>query len=78
MMTEILMIILLAVTAILWIWAFVDISKSRFEKNKLKFLWIAGILIFPILGSIIYFQFSKKFKKRKRKFEPNFNKTVQA
>ena len=70
------MILLLTLTAVLWIWAFIDITKSRFEKNNLKFLWIAAILIFPILGSIIYFQFSKKFKKKKRKFQPNFNKSL--
>ena len=68
------MITLTVLTAVLWIWAFVDIIRSRFENSAMKLLWIILILIFPILGAIIYFQFGKKFTENKRKFNPDFNK----
>ena len=59
----ILMITLAISIAILWIWDFVDISRSRCEYPTMKWLWIILILFFPILGSIIYFQFGKKYTK---------------
>jgi len=71
----ILMITLTVLTAVLWIWAFVDIIRSRFDNSAMRLLWIILIFIFPILGSIIYFQFGKKFIENQRKFNPNFNKT---
>lgn len=77
-MAEVLMNSFLILTVVLWCWAFIDILRSRFENSNLRILWIVGIIIFPVIGSIIYFQFSKKFKKEKRKFQPNFNKAEQV
>lgn len=71
---NILMITLTVLTAVLWIWALVDIIQSRFENSAIKVLWIILIFIFPILGSIIYFQFGKKLIENLRKFNPDFNK----
>ncbi|QED36979.1 PLDc_N domain-containing protein [Antarcticibacterium arcticum] len=62
-------------TAVLWIWAFVDIIRSRFENSAIKGLWILLIFIFPVLGSLIYFQFGKKYIEKQRKFNPDFNRT---
>jgi hypothetical protein len=73
----ILMITLTVLTAILWVWAFFDISRSRFENPLMKWLWIILILIFPILGSIIYFQFGKKHTKDPKKFNPDFSKSSE-
>ncbi|MGW1456514.1 PLDc N-terminal domain-containing protein [Salegentibacter agarivorans] len=70
----ILVIALIILTAILWIWALVDISRSRFENPSMKWLWIILIFIFPILGSLVYFQFGKKYTKDPKKFNPDFNK----
>jgi len=70
----ILMIALVVLTLTLWIWALVDIFKSKFENSSLKILWIAAILIFPIIGSIIYFQVGKKVTIKSKKFQPNFTK----
>ena len=72
---SILMITLTVLTAVLWIWAFADIIRSRFENSAMKILWIILIFIFPILGSIIYFQFGKKLIENQRKFNPDFNNT---
>ena len=54
-MIDLLLSITFILELILVIWAFVDIFKRR-EKNIL--LWILVILIFPIIGSIVYFQIS--------------------
>ena len=70
----ILMITLIGLTLILWIWAFIDIFKSRFENSMVKILWIAAIIIFPIIGSIIYFQIGKKATIKSKKFQPDFTK----
>lgn len=60
----------------LWFWAIIDISKSRFKKPIMNTVWLLTVLFFPILGSILYFQFKEKFvSKKKRKFQPNFNRT---
>jgi hypothetical protein len=66
---SILMFSLIFLTAILWIWALVDILRSRFESSVIQILWILVILIFPILGSIIYFQFGKRSTQNRRKFD---------
>jgi hypothetical protein len=52
----VLMITLIILSAILWIYAFADISRSRFENSTMKFLWII-----PILGSIIYSNSEKNY-----------------
>lgn len=60
----------------LWFWAITDISRSRFKKPIMGTIWLLAVLFFPVLGSILYFQFKEKFvPKEKRKFQPNFNRT---
>ena len=74
-MTENFIIILFILTAILWIWALVDIFKTKFQNSVFKIIWVLLIVIFPVLGSIIYFNFkNKKRSKQRRKFDPNFRK----
>lgn len=70
----VLLITLTTLTAVLWLWALVDISRSRFGSPTMKLLWMILIFIFPIIGSIIYFQFGKKFTENSKKFNPDFNK----
>ncbi|MBX5439189.1 MAG: PLDc N-terminal domain-containing protein [Thermoflavifilum sp.] len=41
-------------TLILWIWALVDIIKSRFESDTTKIIWIVVVILLPLLGSILY------------------------
>ena len=63
-------------TIILWFWAIMDITRSRFKNRNMNILWLLAVLFFPVLGSIFYFQLRKKFvTKEKRKFQPNFNST---
>lgn len=72
-MNNYIIIAFLFLTIILWIWAFFDISKSRFKKHNQKPTWLLGIIVFPIVGPILYFQFRKRFIKKPRKFQPKFN-----
>ncbi len=65
----ILMIALITLTAILWIWALVDILRSNFENSLTQLLWIILIFIFPILGSIVYFQFRNKFTEKPKRIK---------
>ncbi|WP_439482120.1 PLDc N-terminal domain-containing protein [Cyclobacterium plantarum] len=73
---SILIITLTGLAAVLWIWALVDIIRSRFENSEKKLLWIILIFIFPILGAIVYFQFGKKIAENIRKFNPDFKKNI--
>ncbi|MBX6379412.1 PLDc N-terminal domain-containing protein [Thermoflavifilum aggregans] len=41
-------------TLILWIWALVDIIRSRFESDTTKIIWIVVVILLPVLGSILY------------------------
>ena len=65
-MIDLLLSITFILELILVIWAFVDIFKRR-EKNIL--LWILVILIFPIIGSIVYFQISGRKRIHHSKFK---------
>ncbi len=59
----------------LWIWALMDISKSRFKTPGMKIIWFLIVFVFSVLGSIIYFQRKRKLVIRKpRKFQPKFKK----
>ncbi|NRR93565.1 PLDc_N domain-containing protein [Winogradskyella undariae] len=63
-------------TIILWFWAIMDITRSRFKNPTMNTIWLLAVLFFPVLGSIFYFQLRKKYvTKESRKFQPNFNRT---
>jgi len=64
-------------TLILWFWAILDIVKSRFKSRVMNVFWFVVVFIFPVLGSIFYFQLRKKYVVNgKRTFNPNFNRMV--
>ena len=61
-------------TIILWLWAIIDITKSRFKDPTMNTIWLLAVLLFPVLGSIFYFQLRRKYvTNESRKFQPNFN-----
>ncbi|RLD42045.1 MAG: phospholipase [Bacteroidetes bacterium] len=67
--------VLVILTLSLWIWAIVDIVKSSFKDRAQKILWILVVVLFPILGPIVYFQVGRNYTNRKsRKFNPSFNR----
>jgi dolichyl-phosphate-mannose--protein O-mannosyl transferase len=69
-----LIITLLLLTIILSFWALIDISRSRFKNPNMRTLCLIGVLFFPVLGAIIYFQSKRSLViKEPRKFQPKFN-----
>lgn len=62
----------LALVFFLWSWAFWDISRLRFRSGQNRFIWYLIILVFPILGPIIFFQAKRRITKSKRDFHSDF------
>jgi len=56
---DILLIILIVFSAILWAWAVYDINKIRVRK-RISLLWFLLIFVFPMIGPIIYFQLKRR------------------
>ena len=72
-MTDVLMILLFILTTVLWIWALIDIYKSQFDNFIFKIFWYVVVVLFPILGSLLYFNNKNKLNlKQRRNFKPNF------
>lgn len=40
---------------VLWVYALVDIIKSRFSDENTKIVWILIVILIPFLGTILYF-----------------------
>lgn len=71
-----LIIVFVILTIILWTRAIIDITKSKFKSPISNIIWLLGVLFFPVLGSILYFQLRKKYvMKEPRKFQPDFART---
>ncbi len=45
----------------LWLWALLDLSRTSFKDSRMTILWWVVILLFPLIGSIFYFQLKRKF-----------------
>ncbi len=54
-------------TIFLWGWALVDLSRTKFRSPYSKLFWLLFILLFPTLGSIVYFQLSHKLLGREKR-----------
>lgn len=64
----------LFVFIIFWVWALLDLASSTFKKTNWKIAWLLIIVLFPVLGSILYLLLRKDFKAQKRRsFSPGFN-----
>lgn len=68
---EYLPILLVFLTIVLWFWALIDIHKHG-RMNRNRTLWFFLILIFPMVGSIVYFQLGRSNMSTKRMFNPQF------
>ena len=61
---ELLIILLFfIVPGILWIVALIDVLRSEFDDSINKLIWVLVILLFPIVGAIIYFVIGRNQKK---------------
>ncbi|MFB6341269.1 PLDc N-terminal domain-containing protein [Saccharicrinis sp. FJH62] len=57
---NLLILLLIVLSILLWAWAFYDINKSKIQPLHIKMLWMLIILVAPVIGSIIYFQIRHK------------------
>ena len=71
-MTTYIVITYAALATILWAWAILDIAKSYFHNRSLKRTWLFIVILFPVLGSVIYFQLKKRLSENPRIFNPDF------
>lgn len=55
-------LILGVIALILWIYAIYDIVRGTFQGSGSKFLWLIVVIIFPILGAILYLLSGRKSK----------------
>lgn len=53
------MFALIVIAAILWIWAILDIVGGGLRGDTSKLLWLVVVIIFPILGVILYYFFGR-------------------
>lgn len=62
---------------ILWVWALVDLFKMNRQTKANITPWLILIILFPVVGSIVYFQFGKSRlrESKQRSFDPQFNRT---
>jgi len=56
----VLSLVLGLIALVLWIYAIVDVVKGTFEGSSTKLIWLIVIIIFPILGSILYLIIGRK------------------
>lgn len=67
-------ITLVILTVVLWVWALLDIAKTRRQNPSEKSLWFLLIIALPLIGSILYFQLNGRASKAStRKFQPKFH-----
>lgn len=67
-------ITLLVLAGILWIWAFIDITRTRFYRTGTPLVFLVLIFVIPILGPMIYFHLKRDLRKKEpRKFMSNYH-----
>lgn len=78
-MEDHLIIALYFLAVVIWLWALVDLFKSRLKNPLKKGLWLLILLFLPVIGSLLYFQIGNRgTDRRKRKFRPVFRKASAA
>jgi hypothetical protein len=45
---------------VLWIYAIIDIVRGSLAGNSRKILWLIVVIIFPIIGAILYLILAKR------------------
>lgn len=52
---ELILITFVVLQTVLVFWALIDILSRFYKKEKIELYWIFVVLLFPFLGSVIYF-----------------------
>lgn len=47
---------------ILWIWALVDIIKSKFQEDLMQVVWLLVVFFLPFLGVLLYLLIGRSMK----------------
>ncbi|MFA5216824.1 SHOCT domain-containing protein [Sulfuricurvum sp.] len=47
---------------ILWIWALVDIIKSKFQEDLMQIVWLLIVFFLPFLGVLLYLLIGRSMK----------------
>ncbi len=74
-MEEKLIVIFFILVVLVWIFTIIDIARSRFVNPFLSTVFLIIVIIFPVIGLALYLFFRNKLvTKKKRKFQPNFDR----
>ena len=57
---ELWQIAILFIPFLFTIWALLDIQKSNFENQIMKYIWLMACAFLPIIGTILYIIFGKR------------------
>ena len=59
---ELVIIALISVIFLIPLFALIDILRNQFKDSSNKIIWALIVLLFPVLGGILYFLFGVKQK----------------
>ncbi len=65
---ELVIIALISVIFLIPLFALIDILRNQFKDSTNKIIWALIVLLFPVLGGILYFLFGVKQKVSKIDF----------
>ncbi|MFN2458210.1 MAG: PLDc N-terminal domain-containing protein [Chitinophagaceae bacterium] len=54
--------IAIAICFLIWVYALVDVLRSRFAGRNEKLIWVLVVLLFSTLGAIVYLFIGRKHK----------------
>jgi len=57
---------------IVWIQSIRDIIGTNFQSQPLKVKWLVIVILFPVVGAIVYFQLKKRLTGNPKVFKPDF------
>ena len=57
---------------ILWVQSIRDIINTNFQSQPLKYTWLVIVILFPVVGAIVFFQLKKRLTGNPRVFKPDF------
>lgn len=69
---EFLIITFIFFMTVLWFCALIDLSRTPFQNPYVKTVYLLMIVLFPILGSVLYFQSKRFVRGGRRVFAPEF------
>lgn len=50
----------------LWVWALISVLGADLENDLEKLIWVIGIVVFPVVGSLIWLLWGTKTRRVQR------------